>query len=254
MTEELERVCWHCSYFFTDVNDSRGELGVCIKDETFDVYLDNILEESDFSSCMDLYNEKRFDGDRDVCADYEEIEFIEDEEPEGISQMREEELDRRAESLRTQDVSDIAELLHGGEKERDRAISVLLYLLIYKNKNAFDSVLNFYKSLPRVASIDDVHFRLKILDHLYHYDINEKCSKDLVDMLVGELYKMQSSNTTRQLFSSMLKFLSNSRCESDMVTDQLSWLLINRKFSPKMKQNINSVIREHDQRTAKSAH
>ena len=248
MTEELERICWHCSYFFTDVNDSRVELGACIKDETFDAYLDNILEESDFSSCMDLYKKMRFDGERDACADYEAIEFIEDEEPENISQMTEEEFERRAEVLRTQDVSDISKYLHGEEKEREKAISVLLYLLIYKNKNAFDSVLNYYKNLAPVASIDDVHFRLKILDKLYHYDINENCSKDLLDMLIGELYKMHSNNTTKQLFSSMLKFLSGSGCESDMVTDQLSWLLNNRKFSPKMKQNIHSVIQKHDQR------
>lgn len=246
MSEILDRICFNCSNFFTDVNDLGSNLGVCIKDEAFEEYLDEIFENSDFSLCIDLYKEKRFDGDRDVCADYEEVEIIEDEESENGSQMTEEELDRRVDSLRTQDVSDIAELLYGEEKEKNKAISALLYLINFNNKNAFDIMLNYYKNLPPVESIDDVHFRLKILDRFYYFNINKNCSIDLIEMLVGELYKMHSNNTTRQLFSSILEFLSSSRCESDIVIDKLSWLLNNRKFSPKMEQNILNVIQKHE--------
>ena len=246
MNEKLERICFNCSSFFTDVNDLDSNLGVCINDEAFEEYLDEIFENSDFSLCMDLYKEKRFDGERDVCADYDEVEIIEDEEPENGSQMTEEELDRRADALRTQDVSDIAKFLYGEEKEKSKAISALLYLMNFKNQNAFDIMLNYYKNLPTVESIDDVHFRLKILDRFYYFNINKNCSNDLIEMLVGELYKMPSNNTTRQLFSSILEFLSSSRCEFDIVIDKLSWLLDNRKFSPKMEHNINSVIHRHE--------
>lgn len=45
---------------------------------------------------------------RDVCADYDEVEIIENEELENGSQMTEEELDRRYEIYRTQDVDEIA--------------------------------------------------------------------------------------------------------------------------------------------------
>ena len=246
MSEILDRICFNCSNFFTDVNDLGGNLGVCIMDKAFEEYLDEILENSDFSLCIDLYKEKRFDGNRDVCSDYEEIEIIEDEESENGNQMTEEEAERYVESLRTQDVSHIAELLYSEEKEKNKAISALLYYINFNNKNAFDIMLNYYKNLPPVDSVDDVHFRLKILDGFYYFNTNNDCSNDLIEMLVNELYKMHSNNTTRQLFSSILKFLSG--CESDIVIDKLSWLLNNRKFSPKMEQNILSVIQRREVR------
>ena len=248
MIEELDRICFNCNYFFTDMNDFESDFGVCLKDEAFDEYLDEIFENSDFSSCMDLYKEKSFKGEQEVCADYEEIEFIEEEELETGSQLDYKELDQRAEVYRTQDVIEIAEALYGEEELKDKAVSLLLYLMNYKNKNAFEAMLNYYKNLPSVESIDDVHFRLKVLDNFYHFNINESCSNELIEMLVGELYKMHSNNTTRQLFSSILDFLSTSRCEFDIVADKMSWLLNNRKFSPKMKQNILSVTQKHKDR------
>lgn len=250
MIEELERICCNCSNFFTDVNDFDGNFGVCIKDEAFEEYLDEIFENADFSVCIDLYKEKRFDGERDVCSDYDEVEIIEDEESENGSQMTEEELDRRYEIYRTQDVDDIAKYLSSEEEKlKSKAISALLYLMNFKNQNAFYSMLNFYKNLPTVESIDDVHSRLKILDRFYYFNINQNCSNDLIEMLVGELYKMPSNNTTRQLFSSILKYLSSPRCEFEIVIDKLSWLLDNRKFSPKMERNILSVIHKYENKS-----
>lgn len=251
MSEILDRICFNCSSFFTDVNDLGSNLGVCIQDEAFEEYLDEIFENSDFSLCIDLYKEKRFDENRDVCSDYEEIEIIEDEdedeESENGSQMTEEELEQRYEIYRTQDVDDIAKYLSSEEEKlRNKAISALLYLMNFRNQNAFECMLNYYKNLPPVESIEEVHFRLKILDRFYYFNINKNCSNDLIEMLVDELYKMQSNNTTRQLFSSILEFLSGSRCEYDIVIDKLSWLLNNRKFSPKMERNILSVIRKHE--------
>ena len=174
MSEILDRICFNCSNFFIDVNDLGSNFGVCIKGEAFKDYMDEILENSDFSLCRDLYKEKRFDGEQDVCADYEEVEIIEDEESENGNQMTDEELDRRVDVLRNQDVSDIAEFLYGEEK--NKAISALLYLMNFNNKNAFDVMLNYYKNLPTVESIDDVHFRLKILDRFYYFNINKNCS------------------------------------------------------------------------------
>lgn len=250
MIEELERICCNCSNFFTDVNDLDGNFGVCIKDEAFEEYLDEIFENIDFSVCIDLYKEKRFDAEREVCSDYDEVEIIEDEEWENGSQMTEEELDRRYEIYRTQDVDDIAKYLSSEEEKiKSKAISVLLYLMNFKNQNAFYSMLNYYKNLPTVESIDDVHSRLKILDRFYYFNINQNCSNDLIEMLVGELYKMPSNNTTRQLFSSILEFLSSPSYEFEIVIDKLSWLLDNRKFSPKMERNILSVIQKHENKS-----
>ncbi len=187
--------------------------------------------------------------ERDVCTDYDEVEIIEDEEPENECQMTEEELDRRYEIYRTQDVDDIAKYLSSEEEKlRNKAISALSYLMNFKNQNAFNTMLNYYKNLPTVESIEDVHSRLKILERFYHFQYNNP-GNDLIEMLVGELYKMPSNNTTRQLFSSILEFLSSPICEFDIVIDKLSWLLDNRKFSPKMEHNINSVIHKHENKS-----
>ena len=250
MKEELERICYNCSYFFTDVNDLDGNFGVCIKDEAFEEYLDEIFENADFSVCIDIYKEKRFNGERDVCADYDEVEIIEDEDSENGSKMTEEELDQRYEIYRTQDVDDITKYLSSEEEKiKSKAISALLYLMNFKNQNAFYGMLDYYKNLPAVESIEDVHSRLKILDRFYYFNVDQNCSNDLVEMLVGELYKMPSNNTTKQLFSSILKFLSGPQCEFEIVIDKLSWLLDNRKFSPKMERNINSVIHKHENKS-----
>ena len=228
------------------MNDLDSNLGVCINDEAFGEYLDEIFENSDFSVCMDIYKEKRFDGERDVCADYDEVEIIEDEESENGSQMTEEELEQRYEIYRTQDVDDIAKYLSSEEEKlRNKAISALLYLMNFNNINAFNAMVNYYNNLPPVESIDAVHYRLDILERFYHFHYINR-GNELIDMLVDQLYKMHSNNTTRQLFSSILEFLSSQRCEYDIVIDKLSWLLDNRKFSPKMEQNILSVIHKHE--------
>lgn len=246
MIDELERICYNCSSFFMDVNDFGSGKGVCINDEAFQEYLDEILENSDFSVCMSLYKEKRFNGERDVCADYNEVEIIEVEEAENGNLMTEEELNRQYEIYQTQDVDGITKsLCSEEEKEKNKAISALLYLINFNNKNAFNAMLNYYNNLPPAESIDAVHHRLDILKRFYHFYYNNR-GNELIDMLVDQLYKMHSNNTTRQLFSSILKFLSGSACESDIVIDKLSWLLNNKKFSTRMEQNIYAVIQKHE--------
>ncbi|NLC43557.1 MAG: hypothetical protein GX783_04670 [Clostridiales bacterium] len=253
MAEELERICCNCNQFISDLDDFESEFGICLRDDVFDEHLDEVFGNSSFSSCRDLFEERKFDGFRQACADFEEIEYVEDEELEEESELNYEELDKLTEVYRTQDVDDIAKYLYAEEEYKDKAISLLLYLMNYRNENAFKAMMDYYKSLPSVESIDDVHFRLKILECLYRFNPNESCSSELIEMLVDELYKMQSNNTTRQLFSSILKFLSSSNCELDMITDKLAWLLDNRKFSPKMKQNILSVTQEHKDRELREA-
>jgi len=74
---ELEKICHNCSSFFQDSKESDIDLGVCLNDDVFEPFLDEILENADFSNWYEMYLEKRFDGGREPCDQYEEPEIIE---------------------------------------------------------------------------------------------------------------------------------------------------------------------------------
>lgn len=60
----------------------KGSFGVCLNDPAFEPFVKEILENGDFSNCYDLYLEKRFDGDKEPCDQFAEIE--EAEIPDGM--------------------------------------------------------------------------------------------------------------------------------------------------------------------------
>ena len=64
---ELDKICQNCSSFIQDTEDFRTGLGICVMDEEFEPFLDEILESADFSNCYELYLKKRFDGGREPC-------------------------------------------------------------------------------------------------------------------------------------------------------------------------------------------
>jgi hypothetical protein len=61
---ELDRICQNCSSFFQDSRDT--DLGICLNDEVFEPFLDEIMENADFSNCYDIYLKKRFDGGKEA--------------------------------------------------------------------------------------------------------------------------------------------------------------------------------------------
>ena len=59
---EKDTICQNCNYFYSDLRDSESGLGVCLKDEAFAPFIDDIMVSSSLACCNDLYLEKRFDG------------------------------------------------------------------------------------------------------------------------------------------------------------------------------------------------
>jgi hypothetical protein len=74
---EQDRICFYCNYFVSDTEDFETGLGACLRDELFEPFIEDILEKSSFACCYDLYQEKRFDGGKAACLDFEEAEIIE---------------------------------------------------------------------------------------------------------------------------------------------------------------------------------
>ena len=243
MTEKSECVCFNCNSFCSDRSDFDNGFGICINDNEFDPYIDDALENSDFSCCMELYQQKRFDGGRETCPDFEEAELIDigDIDVDADDFVDKLKIIAIYEQMKTQNVDEVVKALYSSnEVVKEKALSTLFSYMFSGNKGAFDSLLKYYMELPPVVSISDVHFRLRILQDL----ISSKFNNELVDAFIKELYKMPSNNTTKQLFSKMIKFLE--RCPLDIVEDKVIWLLKERKFSSKMEQNIISIIDRYE--------
>lgn len=76
MVDQPERICGNCNHFFPDTFEPT-ENGICLADEAFSPYLDDLLDHGDFSVCQQLIGKKRFHHQHKVCSLYEEAEIIE---------------------------------------------------------------------------------------------------------------------------------------------------------------------------------
>ena len=76
MSEPLERICGNCNSFFPDTF-APTENGICLADEAFEPYLDDLLDYGDFSGCQLLIEVKKFHQGREVCSLYDEVEMVE---------------------------------------------------------------------------------------------------------------------------------------------------------------------------------
>ncbi len=73
--EQLERICFNCSHFFPSRPEA-SEYGICLNDDDFEPFIDELLLELNYDCCQDLIQKKEFPGDRDACNLYEEAEII----------------------------------------------------------------------------------------------------------------------------------------------------------------------------------
>jgi len=225
-----ESICQNCSYFFSDAEDETG-LGVCMRDEAFESFADDIMECSSFACCYELYLEKRFDGEKAACSDFEEVEIIEDSDADEIYGYL------LHESLKNQNVDEIINKLYSLEnKEIEQAVTSLSGYIAIGNNDAFEGLLNYYKQLPPADNLKDVHVRVKIVNALAY----RKTEKDTINAYINELSRTPSNNTTRKLYSEILLLLG--RCPLEMIEDPLLELLANKQFSYKIKNRIYEIM------------
>ena len=76
MEDKLERVCGNCNNFFPDTFELT-ENGICLADEAFEPFLDDLLDRGDFSRCRKLIEVKRFHHQQEVCSLFDEVECVE---------------------------------------------------------------------------------------------------------------------------------------------------------------------------------
>ncbi len=253
--EEMEKTCLDCGAYLPASEEELTEFGICLKDNAFEPFIEELLEGPSFDSCRPLIEKKKFVGeDRSVCPDFEQSEHIEidDDSPLGKELHR---LSERGElipeafeaavleeQLRRVDwkmfpVDDYASQLQSSKPdEQNDAISSLGALIAHGNSEAFNVLLGFLKDLSPPATMKEVHLRKEILRHLFC--ANDKAA--VTHCLIEELDRIPSNNTTRQWFSEIFRFLQH--CQIEVIREPLERMLSDKRFSYRVKRKIKEML------------
>ncbi|WP_242661332.1 hypothetical protein [Alkaliphilus metalliredigens] len=192
--------------------------------------MDEIFGSEDFANCYELYLQKRYNGEKEACEQYNEPEIIEIPEGEDISVYL------QMEQMKYQNVDEIIRYLYDSNKKIMRnAISAISRYVYIGNESAYKGLVKYYMSLGPAETLEDVYIRKEIIEILS----SKESEKSTIDAYVNELARTPSNNTTRQLYTEILKRLS--RCPCEMVQEPLLELLRGIKYSYKIKNRIMEV-------------
>lgn len=227
---EMERICRNCASFFQHYDDMPGDWGVCMYDQDFEPYLDEIMDGNDFDCCRELYDAKRFDASGEPC---EKFEFP--------HVMTMEELARYRLTLEDPEVtlSELrAQLYHEDPTVTAAAIQSLSLYLAWPDDNRLALLREYYLGLGPAQTLEDGQTRKKILETLRR----RLSEAEFTQTLVHELYRSPSNNTTRGLLTYVLNQLE--RLPLDIIEEPLLELLEKKKFSPRFKKRIQDLTIE----------
>lgn len=225
---DLDIICQNCCFFFLDSEDI--DFGVCMKDEAFEPFIDEILENDNFSCCYEMYLQKRFEGKREACDQFEEPEVLEIPEGEDISAYI------AYENLKHQNVDEIIKYLYSSDADLvKKAISAISTYVYIGNMGAYEGLISYYESLGPAEGLDDVYLRIEMIDMLIRYE----SEKRTIEAYINELARTPSNNTTRKLYTLILKRLS--RCPAEIVSGLLIELLNKQQYSYKIRKRILEV-------------
>ncbi|GAB6183352.1 hypothetical protein [Thermodesulfovibrio hydrogeniphilus] len=249
--KEMEKICFYCNHFFFDKSKKETEYGICLLDEEFDPFIEEILEKADKASCRDLIERKKFKCDREACEKFEpaEIIYIDDNTP--IARALEKFLKRKKREIsdfefllydeimaeeKKRKVDDLIEKLESSnEEDRNSAIKKLGKLTHLGNNHAFRALSNYLRKLPPPQNIQETHLKIQILEYLKPH----KKSSKILPILIDELYKTPSNNTTRQWLNAIFDFMK--RLPKEEIQLPLQRMLNDKRFSNKLKNKMMSV-------------
>lgn len=252
--EGIERICCNCNQFLPVSLEETTEFGVCLRDEAFEPYIEDLLENPSYSSCQDLVDCRKFPGERKSCENFEEVEWIEiddnsllGKELESLCKSGEftlepfervllEEMVRNID-WKTMPVDQYVEKLRSPKTEEQKSgIASLGGMISLGNKEAFGELFGYFKQLPPPETIEDVHFKKEVLRQLEHNDTRQQ----IIPRLIEELYSTPSNNTTRQWISDIFRFLECvPRSE---IREPLERMLEDKRFSYRLKKRIEDML------------
>jgi len=220
--------CQECGSFYQDEDDM--DMGVCMNNEVFEPFAEEIVESGSFASCRELYQALRYHGEREACEQFEEVQEI--EIPEGMNLATY----LKLEQMKYENVDEITKLLYTVDNNiLDKVISEISTYVYLGNQSAYEGLESFYLSLGPAESIWDVKTRLQIIGIIATKGMDVK----LIKAYINELDRTPSNNTTRQLYTEILKRLS--RYSSELVQEPLLELISKKTYGVKIKNRILDV-------------
>ena len=254
---ELVRICTNCNYSFPS-EPFASDFAICLNDPAFEPYLDDMLENQDFSRCKELIKQKRFSWEQEACPDFDPVEIPDEDDPlspelgSAIGQLaRDGEL--TAETLEQAIIDEMVnridwanlpvekhvDKLYNGKtaKAREEAVRNLGGLVCHENRAAFDALRGYLKDLPPPTTVEQTHFRVAILREISH---TREFRRELAQLLVEDLFQTPSNNTTRSWYSAVFRFFETS--SADIAEKALSPMLHSPQFSYRIKNRVKGIL------------
>ncbi|TET83818.1 MAG: hypothetical protein E3J46_11660 [Desulfobacteraceae bacterium] len=254
---ELERVCTNCNYCFLS-EPFASDFVICLNDPEFEPYLDEILEEQDFSRCQDLVKQKRFSWEQEACPDFDPMEFSDEDIP--LSPELSNAIDQLAkdgnltsETIQQAIFEDMVDEIDWAKvpvekyverldnaktpEARKKAVQSFGGLISQKNKAAFNALFSYLKDLPPPTTVEQTHLRIEILRQL-KFTLNFQ--KKLARLLVKDLFRTPSNNTTRGWYTAVFRFFEGS--SADIAEEALAPMLGSPQFSYRIKERVKNIL------------
>ena len=256
---ELERVCTNCNYGFLS-EPFASDFVICLKDPEFEPYLDEIFEEQDFSRCQELVKQKRFSWEQEACPDFDPMEFSDEDIP--LSTELSSAIDQLAkdgnltsETIQQAIFEDMIDEIDWAkvpvekyverldnaktQETRKKAVQSFGHLISQRNKAAFNALFSYLKDLPPPTTVEQTHLRIEILRQL-KFTLNFQ--KKLARLLVKDLFRTPSNNTTRGWYTAVFRFFESS--SADIAEEALQPILDSPQFSYRIKKRVKMILEQ----------
>ena len=256
---ELLKVCTNCHCAFPS-EPFASDFAICLNDPELEPYLDEILEKQDFSRCQELVKKKRFSWEQEACPDFDPVEPPDEEIPlspqlshavdqlvkdgnltsETFQQAVFEDMVDRIDWTKVPIENYVEKLNNAKTQEaREKAIQNIGGLISRGNRAAFDALYAYLKDLPPPITVEQTHFRIEILRHL---EFTSKYKKKLARLLVKDLFRTPSNNTTRGWYTTVFRFFEHS--SADIAEKALSPMLGSPQFSYRIKKRVKTIMEQ----------
>jgi len=261
-TDELARICANCNAGYPS-EPYGSEFAICLNDPELEPFLDDILERQDFSSCQDFVRCRRFDWEREACEDFDPVGECIDltDSPELVSEIERlaDAGELTAERLQMAIAMDAFNRTDWAQRpvdddlrqlrevktlaRRTKVLRRLGFLVNSGNQGAFDGICRYVRELGPASTLDDTHLRVEILEQL-RCPARDDWDKELAEVLVDDLLRTPSNNTTRGWYTAVFSFLE-SYCDPEVAEDAMERMLESGKFSYRIEQRINRFLDRH---------
>ncbi len=112
-------------------------------------------------------------------------------------------------------------------------------LISQRNKAAFNALFSYLKDLPPPTTVEQTHLRIEILRQL---KFTRNFQKKLALLLVKDLFRTPSNNTTCGWYIAVFRFFEDS--SADIAVEALAPMLGSPQFSYRIKKRVKMILEQ----------